>query len=65
MPPQSGNDYALQLDNVVHELGDLEEDIGTDLFLMFCDKDLPETAGSDVVDIRQVKADLEKHKYKW
>ena len=64
MPPQSGTDYALQLENVVRDLDDLEGVIGTDLFFMYCEGDLPD-GGEQVVDIRTVKADLDKRGYKW
>ena len=51
----------------MRELDDMKDSLRNDIFMLHCDKDLPESEQdrAKMVDIQEIKAQLEKNKYRW
>lgn len=62
MLPECSQDYSVQLENAIRDLGDLEDDLGTDLFFMYCSQDFE---CDTHLDLTSFKTELEQHGYKW
>ena len=66
MPPDSSSDYNLQLKNAVRSLGDLQNDLNTDTFMLYCPANMPAKSEEDsVVHPAKIRDDLEMKGIKW
>ncbi|XP_064626432.1 uncharacterized protein LOC135487048 [Lineus longissimus] len=59
MPPEASEDYEVHMNNMVHDLEDLQNQLPFDTCILYCKADVPQE-GADAVHPRQVKNDLEK-----
>ena len=64
MLPESQKDYTVQLENAMRDLNDLENDLETDLFFLYCQKDFSAESGNHV-DLNNFKAQVEQHGFQW
>ena len=61
MPPTSNTDYTLQMETAMQQLDGLEHDLASDVFFVYCEKDLPQEIASDrAVHPSRIKDDLAK-----
>ena len=65
MPPQTSSDFELQLQNAVHDLDELGHDLGTDVFFLYSEANLPNSNNPESIHPRHVRDDLEKEGFKW
>ena len=65
MPPQTSSDFELQLQNAVHDLDELGHDLGTDVFFLYSDANLPGSKHPESIHPRHIRDDLEKEGFKW
>ena len=65
MPPQTSSDFELQLQNAMHDLDELGHDLGTDIFFLYSDANLPDVTNPEALHPRQMRDDLEKEGFKW
>ena len=66
IPPQSATEYSLQLDHAVNDLGDLTDDLQTDVFLLYCTKNVPKHQMSkEALHPERLRRDLERKSVTW
>ncbi|KAK2167471.1 hypothetical protein LSH36_27g04002 [Paralvinella palmiformis] len=65
IPPNSGGDFEIQMQNAVRDLTDLEETVRADVFFLLSKQNVPSLDDKDTVHPKQIKDDLEKHNISW
>ncbi|CAH1783022.1 unnamed protein product [Owenia fusiformis] len=63
VPPDNSADFDIHLERCLHELNDLRYGLSTDIFISFCDKNLPPDDDPNLVSPVQIKKDLIKAGY--
>ena len=63
LPPSGASDFDLHLQQSVQALGKIKSKVSTDIFVSFCQKDLPSSVNPNAVDPKQVVKDIEEAGY--